>query len=99
MRKIPRLCILMLVMKMANTGNLNPTFYLIHIEENLSLQMGEWFEESKITNTDQGETMITCSIVDQAALHGVLSKIRDLNLTLISIAKVELPENMKDSHK
>ncbi|MFN2235210.1 MAG: hypothetical protein ACK2U1_13370 [Anaerolineales bacterium] len=47
--------------------------------------MAEWFEESEITITDQGETTITCSIVDQAALHGVLSKIRDLNLTLISI--------------
>ena len=96
---IPRLCILILVMKTASTGNLNPSIYLIHIEENLSPQMAEWFEESEITITDQGETTITCSIVDQAALHGVLSKIRDLNLTLISIAKVELPENMKDSHK
>jgi hypothetical protein len=72
-------------MKTASTGNLNPSFYLIHIEENLSPQMAEWFEESEITITDQGETTITCSIVDQAALHGVLSKIRDLNLTLISI--------------
>jgi len=82
---ITRFCILMLVMKTANTGNVNPLFYLIHIKENLSPQMADWFEESKIIITDQDETMITCSIIDQAALHGVLSKIRDLNLTLISI--------------
>jgi hypothetical protein len=72
-------------MKTPNTGNLTPSSYLIHIEENLSPQMADWFDESEIIVTDQGETIITCSIVDQAALHGVLSKIRDLNLTLISI--------------
>ena len=94
---ITRLCILMLVMKTANTGNLKPPLYLIHIKEKLSPQMAEWFEDAKIITMDQGETMITCSIIDQAALHGVLSKIRDLNLTLISLAMVELPENVKNT--
>jgi hypothetical protein len=52
-----------------------------------------------VITTDQDETIMACTIIDQAALHGVLSKIRDLNLTLISIAKVDMPENLVDRKK
>ncbi|MFN2153222.1 MAG: hypothetical protein ACK2T5_16570 [Anaerolineales bacterium] len=59
--------------------------------------MFAWFEEAKTITTDQGETLITCSIIDQAALHGLLSKIRDLNLTLISIVRDDPSKNLIDS--
>ena len=84
---------------MTNTDNVKQSLYLIRIKEKISPQISDWFEETMMVTTDQGETIMACSIIDQAALHGVLSKIRDLNLTLISISKVELPENLIDSNK
>jgi hypothetical protein len=79
---------------MTNTNNVKRSLYLIRIKEKISPQIADWFEGANIITNDQGETMITCSIIDQAALHGILSKIRDLNLTLISLSKVELPQNI-----
>ena len=49
----------------------------------------EWFDGLTISNTRSGEAMISGDIVDQAALHGTLHKIRDLNLALISVIKVD----------
>jgi hypothetical protein len=77
---------------MANTDNVKQSLFLIRIKEQISPQVCDWFEETKVVTTDQNGTIMACTINDQAALHGVLSKIRDLNLTLISIAKVELPD-------
>ena len=79
---------------MTNTDNVKQSLYLVRIKEKLSPRILDWFEEAKTITTDQGETIITCSVIDQAALHGILSKIRDLNLTLISLSKVELPQSI-----
>ena len=79
---------------MTNTGNVKQFLYMIRIREKISPQILDWFEETMMVTTDQGETIMTCSFIDQAALHGMLSKIRDLNLTLISLSKVELPQNI-----
>ena len=76
------------------TGNVKQSLYLIRIKEKISPQISDWFEETMMVTTDQGETIMACSIIDQAALHGILSKIRDLNLTLISLSKVELSQNI-----
>ena len=84
---------------MLNPEDVNQSTYLIHIKEKISPQVLDWFEKEMVVTTDQNETIMACKIVDQSALHGVLSKIRDLNLTLISIAKVELPENLIDGNK
>ncbi len=84
---------------MSNVKDTNQSLYLIRIKEKISHQVLDWFENMMVITTEQNETIMACTIVDQAALHGVLSKIRDLNLTLISIAKVELPENLIDSNK
>jgi len=81
---------------MSNSEDGRQSTYLIRIKEKISSQVLDWFEKEMVVTTDQGETIMACTIIDQAALHGVLSKIRDLNLTLISIAKVEFPENEID---
>ena len=44
-----------------------------------------WFDGLAITQTAEGDTLLTGPVVDQAALHGVLKKVRDLGLTLISV--------------
>ena len=84
---------------MSNSEDVNQSTYLIRIKEKVSPRVLDWFEEEMAVITDRGETIMACTIIDQAALHGVLSKIRDLNLTLISIEKVRPPEILIDSKK
>jgi hypothetical protein len=82
---------------MSNSKDVNQSLYLIRIKEKISPQVLNWFERAMVVTTNQNETILACTIIDQAALHGVLSKIRDLNLTLISISKVEPSENVLDN--
>ena len=64
----------------------------IHIKENLSPEWLDWFEDFTLTFTPNGETILVGSVPDQSALHGLLAKIRDLNLTLVSVNPVEPKE-------
>ena len=66
-----------------------PMIYQIRLEEHLDRQRTDWFEGLAITITDNGNTVITGQVVDQAALHGLLKKVRDLGLTLVSVIRVE----------
>jgi hypothetical protein len=62
--------------------------YEIRVKGHLDESWSEWFEGLTITNLESGETVLRGEIVDQAALHGVLSKVRDLNLPLIAVSSV-----------
>ena len=62
-----------------------PTIYHIRIQGHLGRQWAGRFEELSITLEDDGTTLLTGPVVDQAALHGILRRIRDLGITLISI--------------
>jgi hypothetical protein len=62
------------------------TRYDIRVQGHLDPQWSEWFDGFAITNLRSGVTVLSGDIVDQAALHGTLTKIRDLNLPLISVA-------------
>ena len=62
--------------------------YEIRVKGHLDPHWSEWFEGLAITNLQSGEAVLSREIVDQAALHGVLSKVRDLNLPLISVSGV-----------
>ena len=59
--------------------------YEIRVKGHLDESWSEWFEGLTITYLDSGETVLRGEIVDQAALHGILSKVRDLNLPLIAV--------------
>jgi hypothetical protein len=63
--------------------------YEIRVRNHLDACWIDWFEGWEIRNLDNGEVSLTGADVDQSALHGVLNKIRDLNLTLISVVRVE----------
>lgn len=69
-----------------------PCRYEILIKEPIGEKWLAWFDEFSLTRTENGETLLTGSIADQAALHGLLAKIRDLNLTLISVNCVKRKE-------
>jgi hypothetical protein len=59
-----------------------PLIYQIRVEGHLSRNFTDWFEGLIIQLTDNGETLLTGPVVDQAALHGVLRKVRDVGLPL-----------------
>ena len=65
------------------------TVYTIRVTGNVDAHWSEWFDGLTLTNTPAGDAMISGEMVDQAALHGTLNKIRDLNLALISVTKVD----------
>ena len=71
--------------------------YRITIKGHLDSEWSDWFDGLTITMVHNGETMLTGPIVDQTALHGVLIKIRDLGLPLLSLTRIE-PERGKESN-
>ena len=63
--------------------------YQIRIEGHLNPQWADWFGDAAVTLQDNGETLLTCTVVDQAALYGLLRKVRDLGIPLVSVVRVE----------
>jgi hypothetical protein len=66
-----------------------PLVYQIRVKGHLGRQWTDWFGGLAITLEDNGETLLTGSVVDQAALHGVLKKVRDLGIPLVSVSPVK----------
>lgn len=65
-----------------------PKVYQIRVRGTLEPSWSDWFAGLTITPLDCGETLMTGPIVDQAALHGLLNKIRDLGLPLLSVSRI-----------
>ncbi len=61
----------------------------IRVKRQVDEHWSNWFDDLTVTHTDQDETVLTGPVVDQAALHGILTRIRDLGLPLISVNRVE----------
>ena len=67
-----------------------PMIYQIRINGHLSPLWIDWFEGLTITLEDEGDTLLTGLVVDQSALHGILKKVRDLGMPLLSVNSVGL---------
>ena len=63
--------------------------YQIRLQGHLGTEWTNWFEGLTITLQDNGETLLTGSVVDQAGLYGLLRKVRDLGMPLLSVNRVE----------
>ena len=63
--------------------------YQIRLEGHLGRQWTDWFGGLTITLEENGETLLTGSVVDQAALYGLLRKVRDLGMPLLSVNRVK----------
>ena len=66
-----------------------PISYQIRIKEQLGEQWAEWFSPLVIQHEANGNTTLSGPLRDQGELHGMLSKVRDLNLTLVSVNPIE----------
>ena len=63
--------------------------YQIRIKGHLSHQWTDWFEGLTITLEEDGNTLLIGPVIDQAALHGLLKKVRDLGMPLISVNRIK----------
>jgi hypothetical protein len=66
-----------------------PAVYQIRVEGHLGHAMTGWFEGLSISLEDDGDTLLTGAVVDQAALHGLLRKVRDLGVPLVSVNRLD----------
>ncbi len=69
--------------------------YEIRVKGHLDQRWSAWFDGMTITNEANGDAIISGSLVDQAALHSVLIKVYNLNLTLISVLHVETDQGLE----
>jgi hypothetical protein len=74
-----------------------PRVYEIRVEGHLGDRWSEWFDGLTIRNDPNGETRLTGLISDQTALYGVLSKIHNLNLVLVSLVRLSYSENQTEN--
>lgn len=66
-----------------------PSMYRIPIQGHLADRWANWFDGLRLTREAQGDTLLIGPVTDQAALHGPLTKIRDLGLPLIAVNRIE----------
>jgi hypothetical protein len=80
-----------------STDSCKPTAYEIRLKGQLNSEWADWFGGLTITPEDNGTTLLTSPAIDQAALHGLLKRVRDLGLPLISINPIESEPNQSST--
>ena len=74
---------------MTHTRQSNAKVYEIRLKGHLETRWAKWFDGLTITLEENGNTLLSGPVVDQAALHGLLKKVRDVGLPLLSVNSVE----------
>jgi hypothetical protein len=75
------------------------TVYRIRLKEKLDQHWSAWLGGLTVMHEANGETVLIGEVVDQAALHGLLSKVRDLQLTLLSVSSLEEDSSSKQTEE
>jgi hypothetical protein len=76
-----------------------PMFYEIRVEGHIGSSWSSWFEGLTIRCEENGETVLTGPLPDEAALHGVLVRVRDLGLPLVEVRRVPRAEEPSEQEK
>ncbi len=76
----------------ASPGRPAATRYRLQVAGHLDQHWSPWFGLLTLTHEEDGTTSLTGAVADQAELHGLLAKIRDLGVTLLSVAVVDPPD-------
>ncbi|MCU1455708.1 MAG: hypothetical protein JWN46_3854 [Acidimicrobiales bacterium] len=79
----------------ASTGDPSVPLYELRVGGHLSPRWAAWFDGLDVTADDDGTTVIRGSVVDQAALHGLIQKVRDIGIPLVSLSQ-SLPDAAGD---
>jgi hypothetical protein len=79
----------MMEKRSTSKGAGRPKLYQIRIQGHLGRHWAGWFDGLTITLEEGGDTLLTGPVIDQAALHGLLKKVRDLGMPLLSVISVE----------
>jgi len=74
---------------MNDTPTSNVLYYEIRLKGHLEDRWVKWFDGLAITLDENGNTLLSGPVIDQAALHGILKKVRDLGMPLVSVSSVE----------
>lgn len=69
----------------------NSAYYEIRFQGHLGERRARWFEGMEISQIDNGDTLLRGPLPDQSALHGMLNRIRDLGLVLVSVRQISPP--------
>jgi hypothetical protein len=77
---------------------MSATQYEIRLKGHLEPRWAAWFDALSLTQEGDGTTVIRGSVIDQAALHGLLSKVRDLGLPLLALTQVD-PNQMEGKER
>lgn len=76
--------------KRASSSGANQTLiYQIRVKGHLGRSWEDWFEDATIILEEDGNTLLICRVIDQAGLHGLLKKVRDLGMPLISVVRMD----------
>jgi hypothetical protein len=73
----------------AGAGPAEPARYELRVQGVLAPRWSAWFEGLQVSSDERGQTTIAGPVADQAALHGLLAKIRDLGLPLLSVRRID----------
>jgi len=68
----------------------------IRVKGQIDEHWSDWFEGLTVTHTDRDETVLTGLVVDQSALYGLLAKLRDLGLSLLSVSILEMDDESEE---
>lgn len=84
--------------KSSQSNRKHPTRYQIRLQGHLDPQWTIWFDGLTVTLEEDGITLLTGTVIDQAALHGLLKKVRDLGMPLLSVNAIDSNDNPQDDH-
>ncbi len=79
--------------EMSSGDNHGPGRYEIRLKGHLQPRWTSWFDDMTVTNQDDGTTVLRGTVVDQSALHGLLHKVRDIGLPLVSVVRIPAGES------